>query len=681
MIRYLVVRLAWSVALLFGLSLLFFALEQFTPNGACGPSQPYAPGAAQAMAACGRRFAWGQPLPVQYVTLMAHYLQGNAGPSVTTQSLGVMSAGGELWLLLSAILVQVPVAIVLGSAAALWPRSWFGRIFPPLAVVGRAVPTFWLGVMISLFPILSTRWTLGAADTAGKAIGPFPFFWSHAWFVALAHHPGPILGEVVPPFARATLVVVAAGILASALIVRDALAAELRQGHVPVARAGGLSRSAALRRALRASLPTAMTYATGQFAALLGAMAVAGYVLRNSFTTLAAIFTAAGAQNPVVAQGYFMGVTLAVLAGGVLSGVLQGMLDPRLRDDAAWVPPDIDMAAVRPARVLTTRLWFLASVALLILLGCVAIFAPLVSPESFLGYDYTRMLVPPHLAWPWQPEWRYLLGSDGTGRAMLMWVTYGARLPLTVGFVAALVATCLGLLLGSLRALPGALGACGGLVVQWASAVLTTPPTILLVFMLTIYLAHGQWTGIAVILGLIGWPSIARVVQSPVLLAQQRRAILVSRALGVTGLRLLWRALRPVTGPLLDAACRFAALAIALDAFMDFLGVGVAPNTTPTWGNAFMLNPSMLDPGPHGPNWWWPFFPGLCILLTALSLTGVGEGLHRLLGSPRVSRAATRWWLVQTSRTRMREDATPPITARQDSFNFLGAPVQDERNQ
>lgn len=677
MIRYLAVRLAWSVAILFGLSLLFFTLEQFTPHGACGSLQSYTSGQARVMAACARRFALGQPLPVQYVQVMANYLHGDTGPAASTRSLGALLAGSrpfDVLLLLGAIMVQVPVAVALGSAAALWPRSWFRRLFTPLAVVGRSVPTFWLAVMFMFLPILNVPFGLVTFDLVGRQVGPLPRFWSHAWFVTLAHDPGPILAETLPPLVKTIIVVVAAGTLASALVVRDALSTELHEAYVVVGRGGGLSRSAVFRRALRAGLPAAMAVLTGRFGAMLGAMAVAGYILHGWGGSWSFIFYAAGAgQDPAVGQGLFMFVTLVALAGSLLSGTLHGMLDPRLRDGAVWVPPEAELALRQPARSVTSHLWFLASAGFLGLLGCIAVLAPAISPESFTGYDYTRMLAHPGLAWPWQHGWRYLLGSDAAGHSMLMWVIYGARLPLTVGLMAALVAACLGLLFGSLGALPGTLGAWGGLLARWASAVLTTPPLILLVFMLTVYLAHGQWVIIALILGLVCWPGVARAVRSPAILLQQRRATLAARVLGMAGPQLWWRRFRPLLGSLVNAALHVAALAIVLDAAMDFLGVGVSPTTSPTWGNAFVLSPSTFAGG----CWWVPFFPGLCILLASLSLIGVGEGLHRLHGSPRVGRERILARVSRIARAREHGDAIPPIAAQRDAFSRLGTPLKE----
>lgn len=681
MTRYLIVRLAWSLAILFGLSLLFFALEQFTPNGACGSLQSYTPEQARAVAACARKFGLGQPLPVRYVQLMAHYLHGDTGPSASTQSLGALLAVTrpyDVLLLLGAIMIQVPLAVALGSMAALWPRSWLSRAFTPLAVVGRSVPPFWLAVMFVVLPFLWVEWSVAAFDAEGRPLGPLPPFWSHAWFVALAHQPGPILAETLPPLAKTIIVVVAAGTLASALVVRDAVSAALHEAYVLVARAGGLSRGAVFRGALRAGLPAAMTNLAGQFGAMLGAMAVAAYVLNSWRDSLGMIvYTAGPGKDPTTAQGLFMVAALAVLAGSLLGGVLQAMLDPRLRDGAYYVPPEAELAVSWPTRPLASRLWFLASAGILFLLGGIAVLAPLVSPESFVGFDYTRMLAHPGLAWPWQHGWRYLLGSDAAGHSMLMWITYGARLPLAVGLVAALVAACLGLLFGSLGALPGALGAWGGLLARWAAGVLTTPPLILLAFMLTVYLAHGQWAIMALILGLVCWPDVARVVWSPAILEQQRRATLASRAIGMAGLRLRWRSFRPLTGPLINAAFHVAALAITLDVAMDFLGVGVSPSDTPTWGNAFILSPSIFARG----SWWVPFFPGLCTVLASLSLTGVGEGLHRLLEAPRVSGEGIVARVSRAVRVRAQGDATPPISAPRDVFSRLGTPPGGETRQ
>ncbi|MDQ2745219.1 MAG: ABC transporter permease subunit [Chloroflexota bacterium] len=680
MIRYLVLRLAWSVAVLFGLSVLFFALEQFTPNGPCAALHSYAPGAQRAVVKCATQFGSGQQPPVQYLRVMARYVHGDWGPLASTQSFDRFLAvrlPGDVLFFLGAVFIQVPLAIALGTAAAVWQRSWVGRVFTPLAVLARAVPPFWLAVMLFwLVPVLFV-YPEGAlsVDVGAPRSSALPFFWSRAWFAALGRHPGAVLGQLLPILLQMLIPVVAIGTLVSALAIRDVVSATLREPHVSVARAAGLSRGVVFRRALGASRAAVMASLTGQFAALLGAMALVEYALHWP-GSLGIFFYAGPNGDPATTQGLFIVVALVALAGGLLSSVLQGIFDPRLRDGATSLVPDTSFRVTPPIGPLEKRLWFVVSIALLSVLICAAIFAPAISPESFTGYDYTVGMTSPHLAWPWQHQWRYLLGSDGGSHSMLMWVTYGARIPLAVSLLATLIATAIVLLVHSLSALPGALGTWAEALVRWTTAVLTTAPAFLLLFMLSAYLAQGRWVVIALLLGLIGWPNIVRSVHSPSMTYRRREAVLFSRAIGISTVALIWRGFQPLLGPLVNGAFRFAAAAIALDATLDFMQVGILPATNPTWGNAFALNPSYF----FGNAWWVPLFPGLCVVLASLALVGVGEGLHRLLGSPRVSREARRLWIFRRSRERMHEDVMTPITARQDSFNSLGSPAQDGRS-
>lgn len=631
MIRYVAQRLVWTAGVLVGLSFLFFALEQVTPGGPCAALRTFAPGAPKAVAACSSRFASGQGLPLEYVRVMQRYLQGDVGAYATTQSVGELLATRlpeDVLLFAGAVAIQVPLALALGSAIAIWPRAWLSRVGTALVLVGRSVPQFWLAVMLfwltpGLFSLPLGPLSLGGT---GPRISPMPPFWSHAWFAALARQPGRVLEQLLPIFLLTLIPVVGTGVLASVHAVRDVVDSNLRAAHAHVARAAGLSRGAVARRTVRASLAAIMARLAGQLPALLGTMAVVEYVLH--WPGSLSIFFYAGANgDPAMTQGLLMVVSLVALTGAFFTSALQGILDPRVRVGAL---PAVPETPAIPTRSVVRSVWLAASTVVLVLAVFAAVFAPVVSPESFTTFNYTVGMVPPRFAWPWQHDWRYLLGSDGTSRSMLMWVTYGARIPLAVGLLATLVATAVAVLSASLSSLPGMVGAWGDLIRRWVAAVLSTPPALLLLFPLSAYMAHGRWPIMALLIGLVSWPSISSVITSRSIVGSGRSAVLSGRAIGVSGPVLMWREVRPLLGPLVYAMSRCAAAAIALDAALDFLQVGILPTASPTLGNAFALNPSYFG----GRAWWVPFFPGLCIVLISLSLSGVGEGLRRLLALP-----------------------------------------------
>jgi peptide/nickel transport system permease protein len=127
------------------------------------------------------------------------------------------------------------------------------------------------------------------------------------------------------------------------------------------------------------------------------------------------------------------------------------------------------------------------------------------------------------------------------------------------------------------------------------------------------------------IIGLLGWPPIARLMRGMVLSLREREFVLAARAIGVGDRRIMFRHILPnVLGPILVAATFGTAGAILLEASLSFLGLGVQPPTA-SWGN--MLNAaqslSILESMP----WLW-LPPGLMIGITVLSLNFVGDGLR-----------------------------------------------------
>jgi len=119
---------------------------------------------------------------------------------------------------------------------------------------------------------------------------------------------------------------------------------------------------------------------------------------------------------------------------------------------------------------------------MLVLLSLMAIFAPLISPESYLGYNYLVSNIQPRLTIPGAKDWVYIMGSDVQGHSLLMWVTYGARISLMVGLVSAVLSSVIGIVMG---ATAGYFGGWADAIVMRITDVFLTLPFLPLIIMLS----------------------------------------------------------------------------------------------------------------------------------------------------------------------------------------------------
>ncbi|MEZ4726719.1 MAG: ABC transporter permease [Caldilineaceae bacterium] len=253
---------------------------------------------------------------------------------------------------------------------------------------------------------------------------------------------------------------------------------------------------------------------------------------------------------------------------------------------------------------------------ILVILASLALFAPWVAQQDPYSVDLRAYRKPPTA--------EHWLGTDSSGRDVFSRLIYGARISLSVGIVAVLLYTALGVTLGAIA------GYYGGLVdsslMRLADIVMAFPALVLII---TIAAVVGPSIyNIMLVIGLLGWPPIARIVRGMFLSLREREFVLAARASGVHNTRLIVRHLVPnVMAPVIVAATYGMATAILVEAGLSFLGLGVQPPTA-SWGN--MLNAaqsiSILESMP----WLW-VPPGLMIAITVLSLNFIGDGLRDAL--------------------------------------------------
>jgi ABC-type dipeptide/oligopeptide/nickel transport system permease subunit len=259
----------------------------------------------------------------------------------------------------------------------------------------------------------------------------------------------------------------------------------------------------------------------------------------------------------------------------------------------------------------------MGSLVVLLLLGLVAIFADRVAPYPFDQPDFNSLALPP------TTEGHHYFGTDFLGRDSLSRVIYGLRTSLWVALVVSLLATFIGTTVGAVS------GYFGGWVdnglMRLTDLVLTLPGLAVLLT-ISVYLGEGDPLRVAVILALLFWTGFARIVRGTFLSLREKEFVEAAKASGAGDWRIIIRHMLPnAVGPIIVNATLIVAAAILTEAALSFLGFGVAP-PNPALG-------VLIDEGQsEGLKFWWLVtFPGLAIVLIALCINFVGDGLRDAL--------------------------------------------------
>ncbi len=273
-----------------------------------------------------------------------------------------------------------------------------------------------------------------------------------------------------------------------------------------------------------------------------------------------------------------------------------------------------------------------AVAAAVVALVCVlaSLFAGFVAPHNpfdLASLELADSRLPP--AWSELGSRKYLLGTDDQGRDILSAVIYGARISLIVGVASVVLSVLVGVALGLVAGYLG--GWVDGLLMRLCDVMLSFPAILVALLIAGVGRAlfpdahEAMAFGVLILsISLTGWVQYARTVRGSTLVERSKEYVQAARVTGVPPLRIMRRHVLPnVMGPVMVLATIQVATAIITEATLSFLGVG-APPTSPSLGTLIRVGNDYLFSG----EWWITVFPGLMLVMIALSVNLLGDWLR-----------------------------------------------------
>jgi len=256
----------------------------------------------------------------------------------------------------------------------------------------------------------------------------------------------------------------------------------------------------------------------------------------------------------------------------------------------------------------------LSGASVIILLSVLAIFAPLIAPFSPEEQNIAERLLAPGA--------KHLCGTDEFGRDVFSRMLSGARVSLSVGFIAVIISTIIGILIGAAAGYFG--GWVDSVLMRFVDTMLTIP-AIFLILMLSVYLGPSI-VNVMFIIGLTGWMDLSRLVRAEFLTLKKREYILAARVSGASDRRIIFKHILPnALSPVFVSVIFGVGGAILIESGLSFLGLGVQPPDA-SWGNILTSGKDYIERA-----WWLTVCPGLAIFITVMSYNIFGEGLRDAL--------------------------------------------------
>lgn len=250
----------------------------------------------------------------------------------------------------------------------------------------------------------------------------------------------------------------------------------------------------------------------------------------------------------------------------------------------------------------------------IIVLILIAIFAPLIAPYDPTYQDYSAVLAEPSMAHPF--------GTDEYGRDILSRIIYGSRVSISIGIVAQIVASLVGVTLGSIA---GYYGGKIDSVISRIMEIFQAFPDLIFAMAIMTFMGKGV-VNLFIALGLLTWVRTARMIRGSVMQLKEKEYIEASRASGATTYWIIMKGLIPnCLSTIIVLVTLGIPNAIMYEASLSFLGIGIVP-PTPSWGNMISAAQTFINYRPL-----YSIMPGVAIMITVIAFNIFGDGLRDAL--------------------------------------------------
>lgn len=250
----------------------------------------------------------------------------------------------------------------------------------------------------------------------------------------------------------------------------------------------------------------------------------------------------------------------------------------------------------------------------ILFLVLLAFFAPVVSPYDPTYQDYASVLAP--------PSSKHLLGADEYGRDILSRLIYGTRVSLSIGILAQILASVIGITLG---AIAGYFGGAVDTLISRIMEIFAAFPDLLFAMAIMTFMGQGL-QNLFIALGLLTWVRTARLIRGSVMQLKEKEYVEASKASGGTAFRIITKHLIPnCLSTVIVLVTLGIPNAIMYEASLSFLGLGIQP-PTPSWGNMISSAQSFISFLPV-----YSIVPGIAIMVTVVAFNIFGDGLRDAL--------------------------------------------------
>lgn len=246
--------------------------------------------------------------------------------------------------------------------------------------------------------------------------------------------------------------------------------------------------------------------------------------------------------------------------------------------------------------------------------------------DVFSGYYQNYAIKEDGSVLPWGLK-GYLMGTDEFGRDLFTRLMNGGLMTLTIGTVAVIISTVIGVIVGGVS---GYFGGTIDLVLQRISEMISSLPFLPFAMILNALIGNSMNPNeriylMMVILGLLSWPNLQRLVRAQVLSVREQEFVVAAKSVGVKEGQIVFRHIIPnvISVIIVTTTLSFAG-SMLTESSLSFLGFGVKP-PIPTWGNMlYGANNSIIIQA----YWWRWVFPSIALSLTVIAVNIIGDGLR-----------------------------------------------------